>query len=602
MEVYRIEDVSFTFPQKESATLSQINLTIAGGEFVTICGKSGCGKSTLLRQLKTMLTPHGKRSGQIYFCGQPIEAIDQRTQASEIGFVLQSPDNQIVTDKVWHELAFGLESLGYDSSTIRLRVAEMASFFGIQAWFHKNVSELSGGQKQLLNLASIMAMHPAVLILDEPTAQLDPIAAMDFLETVKKINQELGTTIILTEHRLEDVLPISDRLIVMDEGAIIADDTPQRVGEALSVMKHPMFASMPSPMRIYAGIDNDWPCPVTVKEGRQWLHAYLGDILRHFSGDTPGSDTLGHISGAIPGAKFGDTSVSRMDSVQETSKESASESAPKSAPKPASVAIEFKDVWFRYDKSGPDIIKDLSFQVRAGQFYCIVGGNGTGKTTALSLISGIFQPYRGKVLIDGKNVARMSAKERFTRNLGVLPQNPQTLFVKKTVQQDLYEMLNGMDLTKEQKVDKIGAMAEFAVLEPFLAMHPYDLSGGEQQRVALAKVLLLEPRILLLDEPTKGLDGFFKEKLAAFLNKLKTEGVTIVMVSHDIEFCARYADMCAMFFDGSIITANSPVAFFSGNSFYTTAANRMARHLWSEAVTVEDVIERCRNSRKPINV
>lgn len=592
MEIYRIEDVSFTFPQKESATLTHINLTIESGEFVTICGKSGCGKSTLLRQLKTILTPHGKRNGQIYFCDQPIESIDQRTQASEIGFVLQSPDNQIVTDKVWHELAFGLESLGYDSNTIRLRVAEMASFFGIQTWFHKNVSELSGGQKQLLNLASIMAMHPAVLVLDEPTAQLDPIAAMDFLETVKKINQELGTTIILTEHRLEDVLPISDRLIVIDEGAIIADDTPQRVGEALSAMKHPMFASMPSPMRIYAGVDNDLPCPVTVKEGRQWLHAFLGDTLGNISGEISG-DTLEHISGAIPGA----IPFSSMETAQKTSKESASGSAPKSAP----VAIEFKDVWFRYDKSGPDIIKDLSFQVRTGQFYCIVGGNGTGKTTALSLISGIFQPYRGKVLIDGKNVARMSAKERFTRNLGVLPQNPQTLFVKKTVEQDLYEMLSDTDLTMEQKADKIGAIAAFAELEPFLAMHPYDLSGGEQQRAALAKVLLLEPRILLLDEPTKGLDGFFKEKLAAFLNKLKAEEVTIVMVSHDIEFCARYADRCAMFFDGSIITANSPRPFFSGNSFYTTAANRMARHLWSEAVTVEDVIGRCQLNRQSIH-
>lgn len=186
MEIYRIEELSFTFPEQEQAALSNINLTIESGDFITICGKSGCGKSTLLRQLKTILTPHGNRQGAIYYKGQPVEEIDQRTQAAEIGYVLQSPDNQIVTDKVWHELAFGLESLGYDNSTIRLRVAEMASFFGIQTWFHKSVTELSGGQKQLLNLASIMAMHPSVLILDEPTSQLDPIAASDFLETVKK--------------------------------------------------------------------------------------------------------------------------------------------------------------------------------------------------------------------------------------------------------------------------------------------------------------------------------------------------------------------------------------------------------------------------------
>ncbi|WP_405175667.1 energy-coupling factor transporter ATPase [Paenibacillus sp. FSL H8-0261] len=556
MEIYRIEELSFAFPEQEQMALSNINLTITSGDFITVCGKSGCGKSTLLRQLKTILTPHGKRQGAIYYKGQPVEEIDQRTQAAEIGYVLQSPDNQIVTDKVWHELAFGLESLGYDNSTIRLRVAEMASFFGIQTWFHKSVTELSGGQKQLLNLAAIMAMHPSVLILDEPTSQLDPIAASDFLETVKKINRELGTTVIMTEHRLEDVLPLTDRLIVLNEGIVIADDTPQRVGEALSKLNHPMFLSMPSPMQIYAGVENDLAWPVTVKEGRQWLDAFLED-------KTPAT-----ISESQPSTK---------------------EDGP--------VVIKFKDVWFKYDKHGPDIIKDLSFEVKQGQFYCIVGGNGTGKTSTLSLMSGILQPYRGKVQIGGNNPAKMNAKELFTNNLGILPQNPQTLFVKKTVELDLYEMLSQLPLTKEEKTAKVEAVVKFAELEHLLSMHPYDLSGGEQQRTALAKVLLLEPKILLLDEPTKGLDGPFKEKLALFLQKLNAEGVTIVMVSHDVEFCAKYAEVCAMFFDGSIITTNEAQKFFAGNSFYTTAANRMARHVWSEGVTIEGVIDLCQRSR-----
>lgn len=556
MEIYRIEELSFTFPEQEQAALSNINLSIAGGDFITICGKSGCGKSTLLRQLKTILTPHGARQGAIYYKGQPIDEIDQRTQTAEIGYVLQSPDNQIVTDKVWHELAFGLESLGYDNSTIRLRVAEMASFFGIQTWFHKSVTELSGGQKQLLNLASIMAMHPSVLILDEPTSQLDPIAASDFLETVKKINRELGTTVIMTEHRLEDVLPLTDRLIVLNDGAVIADDTPQKVGESLSKLNHPMFLSMPSPMQIYAGVDNDLAWPVTVKEGRQWLDAFLKE-------KTPAAIV--------------------------ESQPSSKEDSP--------VVIKFKDVWFKYEKHGPDIIKDLSFEVKQGQFYCIVGGNGTGKTSTLSLMSGIHQPYRGKVLIGGKNPAKMNAKELFTNNLGILPQNPQTLFVKKTVELDLYEMLSQLPLTKEEKASKVEAVVKFAELEHLLTMHPYDLSGGEQQRAALAKVLLLAPKILLLDEPTKGLDGPFKEKLAIFLQKLNDEGVTIVMVSHDVEFCAKYAEVCAMFFDGSIITTNDAKKFFAGNSFYTTAANRMARHVWREEVTIEGVIDLCQRSR-----
>ncbi|WP_339281690.1 energy-coupling factor transporter ATPase [Paenibacillus sp. FSL H8-0282] len=556
MEIYRIEELSFTFPEQEQAALSNINLTIESGDFITICGKSGCGKSTLLRQLKTILTPHGSRQGAIYYKGQPVEEIDQRTQAAEIGYVLQSPDNQIVTDKVWHELAFGLESLGYDHSTIRLRVAEMASFFGIQTWFHKSVTELSGGQKQLLNLASIMAMHPSVLILDEPTSQLDPIAASDFLETVKKINRELGTTVIMTEHRLEDVLPLADRLIVLNEGVVIADDTPQKVGEALSKLNHPMFLSMPSPMQIVAGVDHDLAWPVTVKEGRQWLDAFL-------KGKTPAT----------------------MAETQPSTKEAGP------------VVIKFKDVWFKYDKNGPDIIKDLSFEVKQGQFYCIVGGNGTGKTSTLSLMSGILQPYRGKVLIGGNNPAKMNAKALFTNNLGILPQNPQTLFVKKTVELDLYEMLSQLSLTKEEKTARVEAVVKFAELEHLLSMHPYDLSGGEQQRAALAKVLLLEPKILLLDEPTKGLDGPFKEKLAVFLQKLNAEGVTIVMVSHDVEFCAKYAEVCAMFFDGSIITTNEAQKFFAGNSFYTTAANRMARHVWNEGVTIEGVIDLCQRSR-----
>ncbi|OMD57535.1 ABC transporter ATP-binding protein [Paenibacillus odorifer] len=556
MEIYRIEELSFTFPEQEQVALSNINLTIESGDFITICGKSGCGKSTLLRQLKTILTPHGSRQGAIYYKGQPVEEIDQRTQAAEIGYVLQSPDNQIVTDKVWHELAFGLESLGYDHSTIRLRVAEMASFFGIQTWFHKSVTELSGGQKQLLNLASIMAMHPSVLILDEPTSQLDPIAASDFLETVKKINRELGTTVIMTEHRLEDVLPLTDRLIVLNEGVVIADDTPQKVGEALSKLNHPMFLSMPSPMQIVAGVDHDLAWPVTVKEGRQWLDAFL-------KGKTPAT----------------------MAETQPSTKEAGP------------VVIKFKDVWFKYDKNGPDIIKDLSFEVKQGQFYCIVGGNGTGKTSTLSLMSGILQPYRGKVLIGGNNPAKMNAKALFTNNLGILPQNPQTLFVKKTVELDLYEMLSQLSLTKEEKTARVEAVVKFAELEHLLSMHPYDLSGGEQQRAALAKVLLLEPKILLLDEPTKGLDGPFKEKLAVFLQKLNAEGVTIVMVSHDVEFCAKYAEVCAMFFDGSIITTNEAQKFFAGNSFYTTAANRMARHVWNEGVTIEGVIDLCQRSR-----
>jgi len=561
MEIYRIQNVSFTFPEQARCALADVDLTIRSGEFVTICGKSGSGKSTLLRHLKPILTPYGERKGNIFYHGRAIEEVDQRTQASDIGYVLQSPDNQIVTDKVWHELAFGMESLGIDQANIRLRVAEMASFFGIHNWFHKSVSELSGGQKQLLNLASIMAMHPSVLILDEPTSQLDPIAAADFLDTIKKINRDLGTTIIITEHRLEEVLPLSDRLIVMDQGRIVADDSPRQVGQWLGDSQHIMFSAMPSPMQIYAGVSSNlpplsFPNPITVREGRQWLHTYLQD-------------------------KNPLSLVSEQEAVVNQKR----------------VVIQFKDVWFRYEKNGSDILKDLSFEVEEGQFYCIVGGNGTGKTTTLLLIAGIQQAYRGKVILGGQHVAKRSSKSFVEGSIGVLSQNPQTLFVKKTVEQDLHEMLSYMNMSPEEKDAKVQAMVEFAELEPLLSMHPYDLSGGEQQRAALAKVLLLEPKILLLDEPTKGLDGFFKEKLAQLLKKLQMNGVTIVMVSHDIEFCAKYGEKCALFFDGTIITKSATRSFFAGNSFYTTAANRMVRDIWPESITTEDVIKRCQLSQ-----
>lgn len=553
METYTIKNLNFTYPGKELQALSEINLEIKNGEFITICGKSGCGKSTLLKHLKSVLTPHGKRTGEIYFEGAQLEKVENRAQSSDIGYVLQSPDNQIVTDKVWHELAFGLESLGYDSMVIRRRVAEMASFFGIQQWFHKNVAELSGGQKQLLNLASVMAMQPKVLILDEPTSQLDPIAASDFLETISKINRELGITIIISEHRLEDVLPMSDRVIVMDAGAIIVDDSPTKAGKKLKDMNHSMFIAMPAPMRIFAGVPNQLECPITVRDGRQWLNEFSEN------------------------AKI------------------SKEMIPKDKPLDLNrkITIELKEIWFRYEKELPDTVKGLSAKIYQGEIYALVGGNGTGKSTTLSLISGIRKPYRGKVYINQRELSKISDKEKFQGLLGVLPQNPQALFVKKTVEEDLQEMFYKKKISEAEVKAKIASVVGICELEDLLSMHPYDLSGGEQQRAALAKVLLLEPEILLLDEPTKGLDGHFKQKLALILKKLQSINTTIIIVSHDVEFCGQYADRCAMFFDGAIVSEDTPRNFFSGNSFYTTASNRMARHILPQAIVEDDVILAC---------
>ena len=561
MESYAIKNLMFSYPQQEKLILQDISLSIPKGQFVVLCGPSGCGKTTLLRQLKTVLAPHGDKRGNIYFEGRLLEDINQREQSARIGFVMQSPDNQIVTDKVWHELAFGLESLGYDTPAIRLRVAEMASFFGIQSWFYKNVSELSGGQKQLLNLASIMAMQPSVLILDEPTSQLDPIAASDFLATVGKINRELGTTVILTEHRLEEAMPLGDRVLVMDEGKVIADGTPKDVGQMLDRDNHKMFMAMPVPMRVYAKVPNDLDCPVTVRDGRVWLDSFAAG--HPLNNEKNKNSEISHARDKNPSA-------------------------------------ELKEAWFRYERDLPDVVKGASFSAYPGELLAVLGGNGTGKTTTLSLLSGINRPYRGKVFLQGKEVSDIPDNEKFNGMLGVLPQNPQSLFVKKTVELDLHEMLKTMKLSQSEREKRVRRVSRLCALTHLMDRHPYDMSGGEQQRAALAKVLLSEPEILLLDEPTKGMDAEFKQVFAGILKKLLFRGVTVIMVSHDIEFCAQYAHRCTLFFDGGIVTEGTPMEFFSGNSFYTTAANRMSRHLLPEAITAEDIIYACGGNVLPM--
>ena len=570
MNCIEIEKFSFLYPQQTVPALAGVDMTVEEGSFVVLCGKSGCGKSTLLRQMKSVLASHGQKRGCIRYFGTELEKVDERTQSAEIGYVLQNPDNQIVTDKVWHELAFGLESLGYDSATIRLRVAEMASYFGIQAWFLRNVNELSGGQKQLLNLASVMAMHPRLLILDEPTSQLDPIAASDFLETVRKINRDVGTTVILTEHRLEDVIPWADQVYVMDSGRMIADGMPSEIGRKLKELGHDMFLSMPTPMQVYAGVESSQACPLTVRQGRRWLEKELDNVdLKAVEYET---DSVKHKTGFVRKK----THVSSGKEIPE---------------------IRLRDIWFRYERELPDVVKGLSLDVRKREIFALVGGNGTGKSTTMNLIARIRCPYRGKIWLEGKNIEKYTDNELYHGFLGVMPQKPQSLFVKKTVRDDLYEMIDGKREKKSDafsidmsKKDAVAGIVSLTKLEDLLDRHPYDLSGGEQQRLALAKVLLLRPRILLMDEPTKGIDNHYKKELGEILRKLTEHGVTILLISHDVEFCAQYADRVGLFFEGNMVTNKPAKEFFAGNSFYTTAANRMSRQFFPDAVTVEDVV------------
>lgn len=579
MNLVEIKDFGFSYPESSRKVLEHVNLNIKEGTLNVIMGRSGCGKSTLLRQLKSVLAPAGEKEGEILYRNIPLRDTDHRTQSQEIGFVMQNPDNQIVTDKVWHELAFGLESLGYDNATIRLRVAEMASYFGIQKWFYKNVSELSGGQKQLLNLASVMAMHPSLLILDEPTSQLDPIAASDFLETVKKINRDIGTTVLLTEHRLQDIIPYADRVFVMDAGTLFLEGTPREIGTKLKEQHHGMFLSMPVPMQIYAGTESTLTCPLTVSEGRQWIREYIeekGIKKEQIQQANQRLERQGEKNENETAGFFGHLKRQK-------------ENTPP--------AIQMKDVWFRYEKDSPDVIQDLSLEVKKGEFYALVGGNGTGKSTTLSLLGRVHQPYSGRIYLDGKDLRSFSDRKLYCGYLGVMPQNPQSIFLKKTVLEDLYSVIGGkkekpsneypISMKKEKAIEGIVSLTH---LEGLLERHPYDLSGGEQQRLALAKVLLLRPKILLMDEPTKGMDAEYKEELGSILKKLQSHGMTIFMISHDVEFVAEYADTTGLFFEGNIVTSKKTRDFFAGNNFYTTAANRMARGLFPEAVTGKDVV------------
>lgn len=563
MEILRVDGLKFSYPNQLKKALNNINFSIDEGDFVLICGESGCGKSTLLRHLKPELSPHGQVSGDIYYYSQKINDYTSKQIASEIGYVLQNPDSQIVTDKVWHELAFGLENMGLDTQSIRLRVAEMASFFGIQGWFRKNVNDLSGGQKQLLNLASIMAMQPKILILDEPTSQLDPIAAKDFIDTLVRINKELSTTIIMTEHNLEDIYSVCDKVIVMEDGKVICNDTNYKVVDILSRDKnHKMVKSLPTPSKIYnqlnGYIEGASKSPLTVKDCRQWLNDSMDEVTITKLDDT-------------------ETEIN----IDEKDRE---------------IAIELKDVYFQYNKISEPTIRDLSFKVYKGEIYSILGGNGTGKSTTLSLVARQRKPQRGKIFINNIEIKKYNNKSLYENNLALLPQNPQSLFVFETVREDLEEVLILQNKDREYIDKEVKRVSKLLDIEHLLEHHPYDLSGGELQRAGMAKVMLLNPKIILLDEPTKGLDAYCKEEIGKMLMKLRDMGVTIVVVSHDIEFSARYSDRCAMFFDGSIVSEGTPKEFFLGNNFYTTVSNRIARNIFEDTLIYEDVVSLCKKN------
>ncbi len=545
MALFNIENLTFSYPLQEKPVLEGVSLDINEGEFTVLCGQSGCGKTTLMRLLKNELRPKGELGGKILYCGKELFALDERTSAAEIGFVLQDPESQIVTDRVWHELSFGLESLGADRNYIRRRVSETASFFGMEKLFRSETAFLSGGQKQLLSLAAVMAMSPRVLLLDEPTSQLDPIAAAEFISTLSKINREFGTAIVIAEHRLEELFPICDRAIVMENGRIIADGTPREVSQGLD-SSHPMLCSMPSAVRIYAMSGGKGDCPLTVKEGRNYLEKNAGNEIR-----------------SLPSEK---AAVS------------------------GEAAVEMKDVRFRYERKGEDILRGVTLKIGKGEIYTILGGNGSGKTTTLNVMAALRKHYSGTVRIFGKKTSEYGSS-LYRRGISFLPQNPAGIFLKNSVREDFGDICKICGYDEKESREIIDGTVEKLEIAHLLNRHPYDLSGGEQQKCAIAKCLMSKPKILLMDEPTKGIDAFAKNSLSGIIRGLKREGVTVVIVSHDVEFAGEISDRCAMFFDGEIICEDSACGFFSGNNYYTTAANRITRGFYDNAVTCGQAAE-----------
>ncbi|MDQ8737060.1 ATP-binding cassette domain-containing protein [Paenibacillus sp. LHD-38] len=545
MEIIRVDQLSFYYPDTQAAALDNVSLSVKKGDFVVLCGASGCGKTTLLRHLKQEAQPTGKRSGSVLFNGIPLGELPAVAAAEQIGMVFQNPENQIVMDQVWHELAFSMENIGYAQAVMRKRLAEMSHFFGLEDLLYKSVHEISGGQKQLINLASVLLLQPKLLLLDEPTSQLDPVAARDFLQLIYRLNQEMSMTVIISEHRLEDVIPLADRIIMLDGGRVKYDAEPRELCRLISSDDASTdLPYLPSVSKLYLSAEsarlspNAIEIPLTVREGKQWL-AGIGGIQ---------SDP----------AMQADELTNKRNEKKE-------------------LLLACEEMTFKYEKDGPEVLKKLSLNVYKHEFLAVLGGNGTGKTTMLQMMAGLLKPQRGRL------------KREKGVKVGYLAQNPLLYFSFDTVEEELQRMADYAGLAeREHKIASVAAALQIADLMP---KHPYDLSGGEQQRAALALVLLGEPDILCLDEPTKGLDPIAKQRTAELLQQLCRSGKTIVMVTHDIEFAAEHASRCAMLFDGAISAEAAPAPFFGTNYFYTTAINRTVREWLPEALTTGDVMD-----------
>lgn len=599
--IIQIRDLTFAYAAGDEPVLSDINIDIGSGEFVIIMGSSGSGKTTLLKMLKRNMIPAGRYSGRVYIYGKESDKLTDRENAAGIGYVSQDPDNQIVTDKVWHELAFGLENLGMDNVTIRKKVAEMSEYFGITGWYDREVSKLSGGQKQILNLASVMVMQPGILLLDEPTANLDPLAAIRFLDVVKRINQELGVTVVMVEHNLEHIYADADRIIAIDKGRVAANSSPKKAAADIIAAGSFLIEGLPVASRLYSGynkkngnsvvsynnvnIDSNNKdnhilldeIPLTVKEGRRWYVNYKKvygkditkdkDKINNFAGKSIINDKVIKKDVLEEDNITGNKNKKRIGFIKKNNLEN--KSSRKNTDNIENTVCQLKNVSYSYNKKLPYIIDGVDVSFKEGRITAILGGNGAGKSTMLKLIAGIIKPVCGKIISNKRII--------------MLPQDPKAVFTEVSVEEELAEVLmdkgNGIynNMPMEDKREIVEQIIEEFGLNDIRKNNPYDISGGQQEKLAIAKVLLLKPEVLLLDEPTNGLDPYFKKTLGKLLKKINAGGVTIIIVSHDLEFVDSFCDDVIMLFDRKVAAQDSTHKFLRDNMFYTTNYYRIIK-------------------------
>ncbi|MCM3764314.1 ABC transporter ATP-binding protein [Neobacillus niacini] len=540
MALIELTDVTFTYPDSLQPAITNLSLRIEKGQFVVLFGASGSGKSTLLKLLKNEIRPHGTLTGNIVINGSPIQ--DSSGLSQEIGFVFQDPENQIVADDVLHELVFGLENIGLTTNEMRNRVAEMVHFFGADDLLRRKSHELSGGKKQQINLASALLMQPNILLLDEPTSQLDPVSTRELLDMLKRLNEEFGMTIVLAEHRLEEVFTLADTIIMMEKGEVLIAGEPRQVLPQIWNSKNRAY--VPGIPSLFLKMHEKGLLPLTVKEGRNWIATIKPTFL-----------------------------ATETEKQQQQSKN----------------VIKTKGLSFRYEKSREFVLDELDFALNKGEFYALLGGNGSGKSTLIKALAGLVKSEQGKIWIDDKPIKSYKNND-FTKYIGYLPQNPKLFFLQDTVERELHATMEQFGLTDWTETE---ALLEELGIVHLKTNHPYDLSGGEIQKAALACVLLRKPKVLLLDEPTKGLDPISKKNLANILLSVKSNGVSILMSTHDVEFAAQHATKCGMMFQGKITSEDNPERFFNGNFFYTTMIQRIFRGQAMMPLTLEEAAHSC---------